>query len=159
MICNLYFMVLLVAQNFCFHSILVLIFARETRRLLRSGFKMRSSYAGHFDLDRKAGKATCKKCGQVLAYHGSTSGMHYHLKKKHDITLSGIEDEKDPQVNPSDGPTPAKKSRPSNSKPSILSHLKPTKSRDELLAEEATLGASFRYVVVKISKTSGKCLV
>ena len=120
---------------------------------------MRSSYAEHFDLDRKAGKATCKKCGQVLAYHGSTSGMHYHLKKKHDITLSGIEDEKDPQVNPSDGPTPAKKSRPSNSKPSILSHLKPTKSRDELLAEEATLGASFRYVVVKLSKTSGKCLV
>ncbi|KAM7371720.1 hypothetical protein PAMP_008931 [Pampus punctatissimus] len=37
----------------------------------------------HFSLDTANKKITCKVCKAELAYHGSTSVMHEHLKRKH----------------------------------------------------------------------------
>ncbi|KAL0149950.1 hypothetical protein M9458_054746, partial [Cirrhinus mrigala] len=37
----------------------------------------------HFSLDTVNKKITCMVCKAVLVYHGSTSVMHEHLKRKH----------------------------------------------------------------------------
>ena len=45
----------------------------------------------HFSLDAANKKITCKVCKADLAYHGSTSVMHEHLKRKHVGELSETE--------------------------------------------------------------------
>ena len=37
----------------------------------------------HFSLDTANKRITCKVCKADLAYHGSTSVMHEHFKRKH----------------------------------------------------------------------------
>ncbi|KAM7389463.1 hypothetical protein PAMP_023440 [Pampus punctatissimus] len=54
----------------------------------------------HFSLDTANKKITCKVCKAELAYHGSTSVMHEHLKRKHVGQLNETE---------SDSPRPKKR--------------------------------------------------
>ncbi|KAL7407366.1 hypothetical protein ABVT39_007400 [Epinephelus coioides] len=54
----------------------------------------------HFSLDMANKKITCKVCKADLAYHGSTSLMHEHLKRKHVGQLNETE---------SDSPRPKKR--------------------------------------------------
>ena len=45
----------------------------------------------HFRMDMANKKITCKVCKAVLVYHGSTSVMHEHLKRKHVGQLNEME--------------------------------------------------------------------
>ena len=57
----------------------------------------KSKYSCHFDFNVKKDKASCKHCGVFISTKGnSTSGLLYHVKHTHKITIIDQNEDAEP---------------------------------------------------------------
>ena len=90
------------------------------------------------------GHGKCQNCDIILKCDGgSSSGLLYHLRKKHQI---------DPTNEPTGEETPAKRVKFGTGAAAPLtigSFFQPKETVEEKIASEATMGASYNYLAKK----------